>query len=264
VVSCWKGVDPSQQVITRAVANEKWPWIEVLWDVNIPEKGIYFFWDSDGLHLKSRDYDSRSSVHVDFLVGQQARRLKAVSGEALTRAVGCQKGFRPVVFDTTAGLGGDASVLANVGCEVFAIERNPLIAALLADAVRRAREAELHWVSKFQLIHQDARELLASVNHGVVYLDPMFVKQRKSAPNLAMQIFHDLPGTSDDSEFLLEAALDSGAARVVVKRPIKAPPLSGCAPQSEVCAKTVRFDLYPKRKLTENDLISPGIQGFGK
>jgi len=52
---------------------------------------------------------------------------------------------------------------------------------------------------------------------------------------------------------LLEAALDSDAARVVVKRPLKAEFLGGKVPSSQIKGKTVRFDLYPKRKLNETD-----------
>ena len=131
----WVGVDPLHQVVSRDAAMELIPWLSVRWQASPPESGHYFWWDDDGLALKSAAFDSRSSVHVDFVHGAQARRVKAVSGEALTRAMGCNKGLRPSIVDTTAGLGGDLSVLANVGCEVFAMERHPIVAALLQDGV---------------------------------------------------------------------------------------------------------------------------------
>ena len=82
------------------------------------------------------------------------------------------------------------------------------------------------------------------VSHGVVYLDPMFPNRRRAAPSLTMQVLHSLEQTADQPERLLEAALDSDAARVVVKRPIKADILGGRVPSSQIKAKTIRFDLY--------------------
>ena len=58
-----------------------------------------------------------------------------------------QKGLRPAIFDATAGLGGDLSVLANIGCAVLAVERQPVVAALLRDALRRAEGEMLAGVS---------------------------------------------------------------------------------------------------------------------
>lgn len=249
----WVGVDPLHQVVSRDAAMELIPWLSVRWQASPPESGHYFWWDDDGLALKSAAFDSRSSVHVDFVHGAQARRVKAVSGEALTRAMGCNKGLRPSIVDTTAGLGGDLSVLANVGCEVFAMERHPIVAALLQDALRRAQEAGASWCERLQFTHADSAEHLSRVSHGVIYLDPMFPKDRKAAPSLSMQVLHSLEQTTDDPERLLEAALDSASARVVVKRPIKAEVLGGRQPSSQVKAKTVRFDLYPSRKLTADD-----------
>ena len=251
----WVGVDPLHQVVSRDAAMELIPWLSVRWQASPPESGHYFWWDDDGLALKSTAFDSRSSVHVDFVHGAQARRVKAVSGEALTRAMGCNKGLRPSIVDTTAGLGGDLSVLANVGCEVFAMERHPIVAALLQDALRRAQEAGASWCERLQFTHADSAEHLSRVSHGVIYLDPMFPKDRKAAPSLSMQVLHSLEQTTDDPERLLEAALDSASARVVVKRPIKAEVLGGRQPSSQVKAKTVRFDLYPKRKLTADDCV---------
>ena len=252
----WVGVDPLHQVVSRDAAMELIPWLSVRWQASPPESGHYFWWDDDGLALKSAAFDSRSSVHVDFVHGAQARRVKAVSGEALTRAMGCNKGLRPSIVDTTAGLGGDLSVLANVGCEVFAMERHPIVAALLQDALRRAQEAGASWCERLQFPYADSAEHLSRVSHGVIYLDPMFPKDRKAAPSLSMQVLHSLEQTTDNPESLLEAALDSGAARVVVKRPIKAEVLGGRQPSSQVKAKTVRFDLYPTRKLVADDCAS--------
>lgn len=245
------GIDQIGQVITRTEAQAHWPWLSIQWIDQPPADGHYLSWQADGLHLKSAALDPRSSVHVDFVAGAQARRLRAVTGEALTRAIGCQKGLRPSVFDATAGLGGDATVLANVGCAVYAVERQAETAALFADGVRRAVEADLHWTNQLQFRHADACDEMTRVTHGVIYLDPMFPKERKAAPQLAMQVLHELGESADAIEVLFARALDSDAARIVVKRPLKAPYLGDVRPASEIRAKTVRFDLYPRRKLTD-------------
>ncbi|MBU26138.1 MAG: hypothetical protein CMD99_08940 [Gammaproteobacteria bacterium] len=252
----WVGVDPLRQVVSRDAAMAQIDWLNIHWQVDIPDFGYYFWWDDKGLSLKSAAFDFRSRVHIDFVEGTQARRIKAVTGEALTRAMGCQKGLRPAIFDATAGLGGDLSVLANVGCAVYAVERQPVVAALLKDALRRhAIDGDAGWCERVQLQCADSRDLMSHISHGVVYIDPMFQKDRKSAPSLSMQVLHTLEGTTERPEQLIDAALDSGAARVVVKRPIRADFLAGRSPSSQVKGKTVRFDLYSRRKLTDADAI---------
>ena len=72
--------------------------------------------------------------------------------------MGCQKGLRPSIIDMTAGLGGDLSVLANVGCEIFAMEKHPVVAALLRDALRRAVDADTSWCERVQFRHADSVE----------------------------------------------------------------------------------------------------------
>ena len=258
----WVGVDPLHQVVSRDEAMLRSPWLHVGWQSAPPGSGHYFWWDEQGLALKSADFDSRSSVHIDFVGGTQARRVKAVTGAALTRALGCQKGLRPAVVDTTAGLGGDLSVLANIGCQVLAMERHPAIAALLNDALRRAHETEILWCDRVNFRHTDSTEVVSGVSHGVIYLDPMFPKERKAAPSLPMQVLHALLDAAEPADRLLEAALDSDAARVVVKRPLKAEFLGGKVPSSQIKGKTVRFDLYPKRKLNETDRAPHHLTAF--
>ena len=57
------------------------------------------------------------------------------------RAIGVDRGVRTVV-DATAGLGRDAFALAAVGASVTLIERDPVLAALLDDAIARAPETD--------------------------------------------------------------------------------------------------------------------------
>ena len=106
------------------------------------------------------------------------------------------------------------------------------------------------------LAHGDAtRELAALVAASgvapqVVHLDPMFPHREKSAlVKKEMRLFRELAGDDDDAPRLLEAALDVATHRVVVKRPRKAPPIAGPAPQHVIEGKTSRYDLYVHRSL---------------
>ena len=170
----WVGVDPLQQVVSRGEAMDLIPWLSIRWQTTCPCSGHYFWWDGDGLSLKSAEFDLRSRVHVDFVHGSQARRIKAVTGEALTRAVGCQKDYAPQLSTQPLVSAGTLSVLANLGCKVLAMERDPVVAALLVDALRRAEEAEIGWCDRLRFRYADSAQMVSRVSHGVIYLDPMF------------------------------------------------------------------------------------------
>ena len=66
-------------------------------------------------------------------------RRRSGHNELLGRAVGVKAGESPRVVDATAGLGRDAYVLGDLGCEVTLVERSPVLALLLAHALERAR-----------------------------------------------------------------------------------------------------------------------------
>src|SRR5690606_40499174 len=102
---------------------------------------------------------------ADFEEGALAyRRLHGGGrGQPVARAVGLKPGIYPKVLDATAGLGRDAFVLAALGCEVVMLERSPIIAALLEDALRRAmlEPGVAPVASRMQLIPAEARQWLA-------------------------------------------------------------------------------------------------------
>lgn len=185
----------------------------------------------------------------------------------IAKAVGIGPGLRPTVLDATAGLGRDAFVLAQLGCPLRLVERQPLIAALLEDGLRRAAEnAELAAIiARMPLIVGDAIALMRDWRHGhsdnrsdsalsnipqVIYLDPMFPPRRKSAlVKKEMRLLRPLAGDDDDAPALLAAALDLASHRVVVKRPRQAPPLDGQPPGYTLHGQSSRFDIYPKKSL---------------
>ena len=81
-----------------------------------------------------------STFFIDFIGGKTGYRhlRNCTINQPLARAAGIRPGFRPTVFDATAGMGGDAFVLACLGCRVVMNERSAVIAALLQDAIDRA------------------------------------------------------------------------------------------------------------------------------
>lgn len=196
-------------------------------------------------------------VAVDFLSGKQHHRLRfgGGKGQDIAKACGLNKVSSVYVWDMTAGLGADTFVLASLGATVRAFERNPLVYELLVDGLRRAAQddetAEI--VSRIELVASDA---LGALRRGsdqppqVIFLDPMFPsREKKALVKKEMQLFHDIVGADEDSNVLLEPALQLALNRVVVKRPRLAPLLAGREPSHQLIGKSGRFDIYAKARL---------------
>jgi len=196
-------------------------------------------------------------VRVDFVEGAVAHRrlFGGGAGQMIAKAVGIQAGVRPLVLDATAGLGRDAFVLAELGCRVTLIERQPLIAALLEDGLQRAlTDHEVApIVARMRLLCGNAIALMEAWEGEppqVIYLDPMFPHRDKSAlVKKEMRLFRPLAGNDDDAPALLAAALKLATHRVVVKRPRKAPAIADEKPGYVLEGKSSRFDIYPKKAL---------------
>lgn len=212
------------------------------------EPGLLIEDSDDGLQLRDLREHAPGPLIADFNNAEITRRRKAGKSLPLARAVGV-KGGRPVpsILDATAGLGRDAYSMAALGCEVTAVERSPVVAALLEDALERANDEPARRV---RLVVGDAvgvmRRLTEAKRPDVVYLDPMFPAREKSAlVKKEMQYFHALLGEESDGAELFEPAMACARGRVVVKRPARAPELVGSpVPNHTIEGKTVRFDVY--------------------
>ncbi len=160
------------------------------------------------------------------------------------RAVGRPKGL---VVDATAGLGGDAFLLAVAGFEVLAVERHPEGFQALAEGLKRA-EADpklSRWLGgRLRLRLADAREVLDELGHvSAVHVDPMFPRKRKAAlPSKDIQQLRRLVGPDEDAAELVEVARRA-SPRVAVKRPRRAPPLV-VDPDAAIEGKLARYDVY--------------------
>ena len=150
------------------------------------------------------------------------------------------------VVDATAGLGGDSVLLARMGYTVFAVERNPVVSALLEDGISRISVIS-DWMS-IRHGYGDARSILADMNEmpDVIYLDPMYPDGRKQSVKVArpLRILRELVGNDADADELLTVCLDSALKRVVVKRPHFAEPLGREGLTGSVSGKLVRYDIY--------------------
>ena len=228
--------------------------------LGLPERGVAAFalqLGPAGLQLQALEEPGVGPVRVDFVEGALAHRRQhgGGNGQMIARAVGIQPGVRPTLLDATAGLGKDAFVLAHLGCTLTLIERHPLIAALLEDGLARGRgDAEVApIIARMTLLHGNAIDCIRHWHDTppqVIYLDPMFPHRDKSAlVKKEMRTFRPLVGDDDDAPALLEAALALASHRVVVKRPRKAPAITGPKPGHVLEGKSSRYDIYPKKAL---------------
>jgi len=216
---------------------------------------LLLIFDQAGLGLHAAATPSDHPLRIDFTSGSldYRRRHGGGAGEHLAKAVGVRGGFRPQLFDATGGLGTDAFLLASLGSEVTLCERSPVMAALLFDALARARAQPecAAIVERITLLHADARQQLASSGqHDVIYLDPMFPPRSKSAlPRKAMVQLQQLVGHDEDADQLLPLALERARYRVVIKRPRHAPLLAGQTASYSLSGPTCRFDVHSRQRL---------------
>lgn len=206
-----------------------------------------------GLELiKLGDPNLAGSVRVEFTKGKAAFRRRQQKQEMLIRAMGFKGGAPPTVIDGTGGLGRDCFILAVAGCRVQVFEREPVIAALLSDGLKRALDhpetSEI--AQRIRLTACDTVNALLEMQQNrqrvdVVYLDPMFPERRKSAlVKKELQMLQMLVTDDSSSEKFLAAALATAAKRVVVKRPCKAAFFARAIPSHSLSGKTIRFDVY--------------------
>ena len=225
------------------------------------EEGLQLRLDEAGLALVSGGQELR---------GDFTRMLSRVQGDAwqrelLARAAKLKNVTGPLTaVDATAGLGEDSLVLAAAGYSVRMYEQNPVIHALLENAVERARKIpELAEIAgRMTVLHGDSAAAMAAMDTppDIILLDPMFPARQKSAlvkKKLQMIQQLEFPCTNEGS--LLLAAAKAKPRRLIIKRPPKGPFLAGVKPDYSISGKAVRFDCIadPFGKLHTFKLESP-------
>ena len=205
-----------------------------------------------GLHCTWLIATSKSTldyyVDIEKFVKQQFSYPAAKQG-AFNQAIGKKTN---TILDATGGWGGDALLMCAQGYTVTILERNPIMALLLEDAMLRL--SETNWVIENQIvspkvINIDAIDYFKNndVRYDCVYLDPMFPPKRKksAATNKNMQLLHWLIGEDVDAENLADKVIASNCSRLVVKRPNYAEPLLD-EPSVQFSSKLVHYDVYLK------------------
>ena len=180
-----------------------------------------------------------SGLQVDF--SRVLHRGKLDKSHALIRACKPIPGMR--IVDATAGWGRDAALLAEAGAQVLLVEKQPVMAALLADGLDRLPTD----VSALSLVHCDAHLYLQHLEPDaypdLIYIDPMHpVRQKSALVKKDMQILQQLFGSDENVSELIALAIKRARKKVVVKWPQRLPPLR--VPQYQISGKTVRFDIY--------------------
>lgn len=225
-----------------------------------------FVIDAEGLRLYALGANYGVAIAADFYgpTVTYRRKLGGGKGQMIAKAVGLRSGIYPQVLDATAGLGGDAFVLASLGCPVTMLERVPEVRALLSAGLDKAKDfaqREDHELGdileRMHLIHTDSHEYLKAMDAkdrpDVIYLDPMFPEKTKGAMvKKEMRVFHDLVGADIDADGLLSLAMAQARYRVVVKRPRIAPTLGNSKPSHVLEGKSNRYDIYTIAKMPDN------------
>ncbi len=211
----------------------------------LEQAGLELRRDAHGLVLAGDGMELRASFD------DMRRRLRpdALSRELLVKAARVKGVAAPTLVDATAGLGQDSLLLAAAGFAVTLFECNPVIVAMLTDAVERACEDPLlaEAASRMRVVEGDSVAGLRGLSAppDVVYLDPMFPGRTKSAAvKKKFQLLHRLEAPCDDEMALLDAAIAARPRKVVIKRPLKGPYLDGTKPDYELRGKAVRYDCF--------------------
>lgn len=215
--------------------------------------------DESGLSLCKPFDKSVGDLTIDFTDGALTWRRQhgGGTGQAIAKAVGLKQKKALSILDATAGTATDAFVLAALGCKVTMVERHPIVAALLKDALQRAElNPEVHDITQnMSLITGSSVDYLNQCEpdaFDVVCLDPMFPHTGKNAQvKKSMQFFRDMVGKDEDADLLLEPAINAAKYRVVVKRPRKSPHLNNQKPSLSQEGKANRFDIYVNKGMRD-------------
>ncbi|MBO5136653.1 MAG: class I SAM-dependent methyltransferase [Clostridia bacterium] len=210
----------------------------------IIENELTLLYDERGLTLTDGDLEVRG----DFAENRNRLSENNLRQEFLVKAVKSKNmGENPLVVDATAGLGEDSILLAAAGYRVIMFEYNPVICALLEDAMDRAKETEelREIIKRMTLVEGDSTEKMSEINERpeAVFLDPMFPERKKSAlVKKKFQLLQRLEKPATDEREMYEEAVKLKPKKIVIKRPLKGPTLEGTKPSYSIKGKAIRYD----------------------
>lgn len=245
--------DPSQQTLAMQLASQLSVPCVTDHDPICKHATYVLCYRQQQLWLLCQQQHSFSPFSIDFTCGRIAYRLQhdTSTRQPLARAVGIKPNIRPTILDISAGFAHDASLLANLGCTMTLLERQPIVWALLNDGLQRARIHGCTWAKRMTLYYSNAQDHYkklqqqATAQPDVIYYDPMFPKNNKDAKvQKPMQILQALIGNEDTEKDVFSHARQLAKQRVVVKRPQYAKPLFEQTPDLQIMMVKYRFDVY--------------------
>lgn len=177
-------------------------------------------------------------------------RPSNLGGEIIVKAARFKNADYPLIaVDATAGLGEDSLLLAAAGFTVHMYERNPVISALLNDALTRALSSEYEILrnaaGRMALHTEDSISAMKNLDFtpDLVLLDPMFPKRQKSGLiKKKFQLLQQLENPAEDEKPLLLAAIACHPHKIIIKRPAKGPYLAGRKPSYSIRGGNIRYD----------------------
>ena len=215
---------------------------------DIADLGQKYDWvlsvEGNALVLKEVNRPNLNSLFVDLIrTRKRYKSLPIPKRGSLAKALGRNT---KTVIDATAGWGQDTMLIWMMGYDVTALERSPVIGALLLDGLRRFKQFEQ--ANNYpQVIVCDAKSYLVDQSADCIYLDPMFVPKKKTSPlaKRPLRVLRELVGGDADKELLFEHAWHATRKRVVIKRPTHAK--SWYKPDQTFSGKMMCYDVYLKQ-----------------
>lgn len=217
---------------------------------NKNEDMIMLCLSSSGLSLQK----GNMSLHCDFQDMLSRIKPGKLQSEPLVKAAKIKSSNSSVstsltAIDATAGLGQDSFLLAAAGFSVHMYEQDPIIAALLRDALQQANHNPNLFpiTQRMHLYEKNSILALQTITEtpDVIYLDPMFPARTKSAAvKKKFQLLHELEQPCENEEVLLQAAEALHPRKIVVKRMLKGPYLAQKKPSYSLKGKSIRYDCY--------------------
>ena len=229
-----------------------------------PGEGLSLVWKQEGLTLSG--YGLSFCGNFEQMLSRVSKGRLA--SEMLVHAARTKK-EHPFAIDATAGMGEDSFLLSAYGYQVTMYEQNPVVAALLQDALDRAKAhpqlkeivERMHLVEGNSTIlmkgsglqpdliyvERNSIEGMAKLMNqpDLIYLDPMFPARQKSGlVNKKLQLIQKLESPCVEEKDLFEAALSLHPGKIIVKRPQKGPFLDLRKPAYSNMGKAIRYDCY--------------------
>lgn len=206
------------------------------------DEADYLLEFKDGNWVLSDRHGNKFAINFE---GRDYRRASPRGkSELLVRALGGGR-ERTSVVDLSAGMGVDSVFLSQMGFQVTAVERHPVLGFLLQEARERTSRED---VRNIEFVTDDALHFLNERDDfDLIYFDPMYPMKKKSAlPRQEMVLFRTLVGDDVDAAQVAARALEK-ARRLVIKRSLKAEPLLP-GPRPVFRGTTVRYDVYVRHE----------------